>query len=164
MSLKLSVTASARRSTSPGPGAGVPISSSRRTSRGGPCSTATQARTTVLRGGVEREREVRETAHVAGVRALHRLAQLVVGVAAQELLERDARLQAGERGTDAQMDAEPEPDVPFDVAVDVEVLGIGERPLVVVGGTGDQDHPRVGGDGDPVQRDVLLDPAALVVR
>ena len=58
----------------------------------------------------------------------------------------------------------PKPDVPFDVAVDVEVLGVGERPLVVVGRAGDEDHPRVGGDGDAVQGDVLLDPAALVVR
>ena len=96
-------------------GRGDVDSSRRRTSRGVPCSTARQARTAVLRGGVERERQVRQSAHVAGVRALHRLPQLVVRVALQQLLERDARLEPRQRGTDTQVDAEAEPDVAFDV-------------------------------------------------
>src|SRR5215207_8195521 len=119
MSLKFSVTASARTSTSPGPGDGCSTSSSRSTSRGAPCSTARQARTEL--GGVERERQVRQAAHVAGVRALHRLAQLIGRKAREQLLERDARLESGQRRPDAEVDAEPQADVPLDVSVDVEV-------------------------------------------
>src|SRR5829696_5568632 len=130
MSLKLSVTASARTSTSPGPGDGSSTSSSRRTSRGAPCSTARQARTRLR--GVERERQVGEPAHVAGVRALHGLSQLVGREALEQLLERDARLEPRQCRPDAEVDAEPEPHVPLDVAVDVEVLGVVEFAFVVV--------------------------------
>ena len=166
MSLKLSVIASTRTRTSPGPASGASTSSSRRTSRGAPCSTARQARTgeSLRRRDRARAGGSTDRARCSSTRADHRLAHLVVRVARQELLERDPRLEAGQRGPDAEVDAEPEADVTLDVTVDVEVLGIGEGPLVVVGGAGDQDHPRVGGDGDAVQGDVLLDPAALVVR
>src|SRR5438128_1606896 len=126
MSLKLSVTASVRTSTSPGPGSGVSTSTNFSTSRGAPCSIACQARTTWLRGGIEGEREVRQPAHVARVRALHRLAQLVVRIAREQLLERDARLQPRECGADAEMDAESQADVTLDLAVDGEILGIGD--------------------------------------
>src|SRR3954471_15577371 len=156
MSLKFSVTASARTSTSPGPGDGWSTSSSRSTSRGGPCSTARQARTEL--GGVERERQGRQAAHVAGVSALHGLAQLVGGEALEQLLERDARLEPGQRGPDAEVDAEAEAHVALDVAVDVEVLGVLEGAFVMVRRAGDEHHARIGRDGDAVHRDVPLDP------
>src|SRR5262245_33879281 len=136
MSLKFSVTASTRICTSPGPGVGSSTSSRCRTSRGAPCSTARQARTGRSGDGLEREREVGEPPHVARVGAHHRLADLVVRVAREQLLEGDARLEPGERGADAQVDPEPEADVAFDLAVDVEVLGIREGTLVVVGRAG----------------------------
>src|SRR3954451_18670777 len=116
-SLKFSVTASTRICTSCGPGVGSSTSSRRRTSSGAPCSTARQARTGCSGGGVEREREVGESAQVARVGAHYRLAHFVVRVAPEQLLERDARLEPRQRGTDAQVDPEAGPDVALDLAV-----------------------------------------------
>ena len=107
MSLKLSVTASTCTSTSPGPGVGrVDVLEPQHVARRAVLDRSPGAHGADLRGGVERERQVRQAAHVAGVRAHHRLAELVVRVAREQLLERDARLEPGQRGTDAEVDAE----------------------------------------------------------
>ena len=66
MSLKLSVTASARTRTSPGPGRGrVDVLEPEDVTAARRARPLARPRTAVLRGGVEREREVREPSHVA---------------------------------------------------------------------------------------------------
>ena len=77
-------------------------------------------------------------------------AQVVPGPAAQDLLEGDARLEAGERRTDADVDAVAEGEMPADAAVDVELAGAVELALVAVGGAPQEPDLGAGGDLDAV--------------
>src|SRR5262249_39868961 len=79
------------------------------------------------------EGEAREPVHVAHVHPLGpRLVHGVAGEASRELLERHARLEPSERGTEAEVDALPEGDGVLDRPADVESVGVGILPLVAI--------------------------------
>ncbi len=86
---------------------------------------------------------------------------LPFGEPRERLLERDAPLEARQRGPQAEVDAVAERDVVVDAAVDVEAIGIGELALVAIGGAGEQQHLRAGGHDLAVQLDVAGRPSAL---
>ena len=86
---------------------------------------------------------------------------LPVGEALQHLVERDPALQAGQRGTQAEVDAVAEGEVATDVAVDVEAVAVREVALVPVGRAVEQDHDAALGHRLAVVLDVTLDVAGL---
>src|SRR5262245_33052700 len=57
----------------------------------------------------------------------------------QDLLERDAPFQTGERRAEAKVDAVAEGEVLEDLAVDVEAVALGEAAVVAIGRS-DQEH------------------------
>ena len=58
----------------------------------------------------------------------------------EHLVERDAALEPGERGAEAEVDAVAEREVLADLAVDVEAVGVGVAALVTVGGADEEQH------------------------
>ena len=56
-----------------------------------------------------------------------------LGEPLQQLVERDAAFEAGERGAEAEVDAVAEGEVLADLAVDVEAVAVGEAAVVAVG-------------------------------
>src|SRR5262249_47579868 len=74
-----------------------------------------------------------------------------VGEMGQQGLERDAPLEARERGAEAEVLAEAEAEVPARVAARVEAVGVREAALVAVGGAEQQRDDRVPGDADAAQ-------------
>src|SRR5689334_17945403 len=94
---------------------------------------------------------------------LHRVlpVDLPVREPREHLVERDAALEAGQRGPQAEVDAEPEREVLRHGPVDVERVGIGVPALVAVRGRVEQQHHAPGGHGGAVVLGVAGDVAAL---
>ena len=63
-----------------------------------------------------------------------------VGPALQHLVERDATLEARQRGTEAEVEPVAEAQVVVDVAVDVEPVAVGEVAVVAVPRAVEQHH------------------------
>ena len=95
--------------------------------------------------------------------ALHRVlvVDLPVGPALQHLVERDAALEARERGTETEVQPVAEAQVVTDLAVDVEAVAVGEPPVVAVRRPVEQHHDAALGNDLAVVLDVARDVARL---
>ena len=82
------------------------------------------------------------------------LGQLILRHATQQFLPRDARLEAGQRGTEAVVQPVAQREVTRRVPVDVEALGFEELTLVEVCRGPEQKHTRSDWDRALVKRDV----------
>ena len=77
----------------------------------------------------------------------------------QELLEGDARFEPRQGRPEAEVGTVAERQVPVDPAPYVEAVGVGELPVVQVGGAPHEHHPGAGGDEYAVALDVSRDRA-----
>ena len=110
----------------------------------------------------DQHRQLLPAAHGAGVRLLGALpVDVPLREAVEHLVERDAALEPGQRGTQAEVDAVAEREVVVDLPLDVEAVGVGEVALVAVARRGEQHHHVAGLDLLPVVLDVLRDVPGL---
>src|SRR5262245_25320379 len=105
-------------------------------------------------GGVQRQSL--RAAHQVRVDVVHaRIAPFEAREARQQLLERDARLEARQRRAQTEVDPEAKRHVSLRIARDVEAIRVRELCFVAVGRAQQRDHCRAGGDLHTGELDVL---------
>src|SRR5262245_14010071 len=107
-------------------------------------------------GSIELQRHTPRAAHLTG-RPGYDTVQLEVGDTPQPLLKSDLQLHAGEIGTDAAVNAETKRGMPIFLAVDHDLVGIGDEAGITIGSRERKQNHLAGAEAAAPEDGVVLD-------